>query len=343
MNKIAVILFSSTSKSEETKLFVDINDIPLEIDILDFHYKINLNSNTIEKDNTYLNNNVFSVSSGDKSTAKAIEYTFSQGYKYVFYSHHDIFNLTSNAYNQIIDLCNSGNIDDFGLVGFNIYHDKEINNWNKNINQLCTTSKTFLQPGNGWWSTSPISTVNYKFFPKDIAFSVEIPHWACCILNAKSYSKINHKPIADFNLCLDDMAYDFLSENIHNICIPWISFAHQQSLSVIFGRAYKSPLNKKEAPRIKEAHLNWSKKWGFSISQFYSIKRSKFKVINHLLEIYREFIRCNIPIRYQNSFIVNDLKKKSLKNNKILKGLLKNYYKFNPQRGPLKKFYEIKK
>ena len=60
MNEIALVLFSSCSKSEETKLFVDINDIPFEIDILDFHYDNIQKSNIIKKDFRYSKNNVFS-------------------------------------------------------------------------------------------------------------------------------------------------------------------------------------------------------------------------------------------------------------------------------------------
>ena len=205
-----------------------------------------------------------------------------------------------------------------------------------------TTSHSFLQPGNGWYSSSPKSSVNYKKFPLNHAFSVEIPHWACCLINSGSYSRINHIPIEDFNLCLDDMAYDFLENNIHNICIPWISFAHQQSISVIFGRSYKSPLNKKNFHKLKKAHINWFNKWGFPVENFYRIKKSKIKIINHLLEIYREFIRNRLPIRFQNSNIIYIINKKGLHKGKILKGLLKNYFAYNPQKGPLMEFPNIK-
>ena len=43
-NNLAILLFSSTPKSEETKLYVDINNIPPDIDILDFSYKGDLSS-----------------------------------------------------------------------------------------------------------------------------------------------------------------------------------------------------------------------------------------------------------------------------------------------------------
>jgi len=342
MKKLALLLFSSEPNSCESKFFIDINNIPIDIDILDFHYKNNLESNLIFKDTSYQTNNVYSVSSTQKSTASAIEYAFSIGYEYVFYSHHDIFNLTNDAFEQILDICKSNKLKDFGLVGFNIYHDKEINYWNEDINKLSTTSHSFLQPGNGWYSTSPISSVNYKKFPLNHAFSVEIPHWACCLLNSVSYNKINHVPIADFNLCLDDLAYDFLKNDIHNICVPWICFAHQQSISVIFGREYKSPLNKKEAPKIRKAHINWFKKWGFPVNQFYMIKISKFKIINHILEIYREFIRNKLPTRFQNSYIINYIKTKGLNEDIVLEGLLNKYFEFNPCNGPLEEYPHIK-
>ena len=154
MKKLALLLFSAKPESCETKFYIDINNIPLSIDIFDFHYKKDLKSNLISKDKSYLSNNVYSVSSKKKSTASAIEYVFSMGYEYVFYSHHDIFNLTSDAFEQILDICKSDKLKDFGLVGFNIYHDKEINYWNEEVNQLSTTSHSFLQPGNGWYSTS---------------------------------------------------------------------------------------------------------------------------------------------------------------------------------------------
>ena len=51
----------------------------------------------MEKDLSYLNNSVYNIYSKNKSTAGSIEYAFSLGYEYVFYSHHDIFNLTSGS------------------------------------------------------------------------------------------------------------------------------------------------------------------------------------------------------------------------------------------------------
>ena len=135
-NNLAILLFSSTPKSEETKLYVDINNIPPDIDILDFSYKGDLSSNLVEKDLSYLNNSVYNIYSKNKSTAGSIEYAFSLGYEYVFYSHHDIFNLTSDAFRLIQKLCNSNKLNSFGLVGFNIYHDKEINNWESKTKRL---------------------------------------------------------------------------------------------------------------------------------------------------------------------------------------------------------------
>ena len=60
-NNLAILLFSSTPKSEETKLYVDINNIPPDIDILDFSYKGDLSSNLVEKDLSYLNNSVNNI------------------------------------------------------------------------------------------------------------------------------------------------------------------------------------------------------------------------------------------------------------------------------------------
>ena len=101
-------------------------------------------------------------------------------------------------------------------------------------------------------------------------------------------------------------------------------------------------LTKKEAPKIKNAHNAWLEKWGFPVNQFYMIKTSKIKIINHMLEVYREFIRNKLPIRFQNSYIIYYIKTRGLNKGKVFEGLLNKYLEFNPSNGPLKEFTYIK-
>ena len=342
--KLAILLFSSKENSDESQFFLKINNIPKLIDIFDFSYSKQVSyEELIHEPRTDLDNKYFKVRTPFKATSNAIQYLFSIGYDYILYSHHDVFNLTPNAYSRIFELCNTGLLKNFGLIGFNIFHDKEIQDWDPKKLKLATTSRTFLQPGNGYYNSSPISIVNYKKFPKSYAFAIEIPMWACCLISSKTFNKINHQPISDFFLSLDDLALDYLKNNIYNICIPWISFAHQQSTSIIFGKPYKSPFSKEQIPKIKLANSNWYKKWKFPISSLYSIDYSHIKIINHLLLFFREFIRVKLPLKYQHNSIINFIDDKYPKKikKKVLHGLLYDFYKFTPVNGPLKIFEDI--
>lgn len=183
---------------------------------------------------------------------------------YLLYLHTDCFTIDANTFCLINSLIENNDLSRFGCIGFNIYHDEEIQKINSK-NQLMTTGRGCLQKGNGWYnSKNPIDSEQNRVK----AFAVESVMWCAALLNKNTYiSKI--KPDQDFNFfhAFDDIAYQFMLKNIYNVVIPHIRLKHDQSVKEKLGYNKKSPIgNKKEViqkyGRI-DHHFIWYQKYGF--------------------------------------------------------------------------------
>lgn len=183
---------------------------------------------------------------------------------FLLYLHTDCFTIDPNTYCLINNLIENNDLRKFGCIGFNIYHDEEIKKINSK-NQLMTTGRGCLQKGNGWYnSKNPINSQQGN----DKVFAVESVMWCAALLNKKTYiDKI--KPDKDFNFfhAFDDIAYQFMINNIYNIVIPQIRLKHDQSVKEKLGYNKKSPIGNskdviKKYGRI-DHHLIWYQKYGF--------------------------------------------------------------------------------
>lgn len=254
------ILLIGTEKSQrELELFLNFNNIPKEIRV--FHYEI---TNNLELHSTpkQIMQSCWSISGNLKATTDIIHYMRKNvtTKKFIFYSHHDSFNLTHEAYKSINEFIKDNDLAEVGMIGFNIFHDEiEINRWDRDNPTYQTTARTPFEKGDAYYRCRASSCVRYEKFEKMIPFEIPIPMWSCCLINLNNFQKyISETSHFDFFMSLDDIAVTFLKNNIKNICYPKIAFSHQQTTKKYMGLITKSP---NAAGGKKFGRTDWLSKW----------------------------------------------------------------------------------
>jgi len=267
-----------------------------------------------------------------------------KGIKWVLYMHHDAYPLEYDTLEKLNNLLtNSKKIKNFGMIGFNVYHDNyDLCKFKKGNVQLMSTARSPLELGNGYYNRKFSSRVNYKNFSGQ-PFAVECPMQSTILLNYSQY-KASIQTDYSFNFfnSLDDVAFQFLKNGIYNIVIPNISFAHDQSLKLKHGLPFSSPNGN---PRIygRFDHIRrWKLKWGFSFSTSkYSFGGDSFinrnGVINKCIDRFSEFFH----LRIFNS--LNTVARKTYKDHLKFshvkkKTLIDDFFEHDPINGPLKYF-----
>jgi hypothetical protein len=258
---------------------------------------------------------------------------------YILYLHQDCFPTEKDTFLKIDNYLIKNDLSEFGLIGFNIYHDKEIKYFKESNLRPMTTSRCVLQKGNGYYMRYPKgSKVDYQNFIKTKTFAVENIMWTALLISSKSFFK-NIKIDLDFNFFFapDDMAYQFLSKNVFNIVFPDINFIHDQKIKTKYNLPKDSPLgDKKEVEKLYGKYIGvekmWKKKWGFE----YNLKKTTRILNNRFL---KKILLILAPSVYSNLETIarSDFKKLGIKD-----GLLNNFFNHDPSKGPLK-YFELKK
>jgi hypothetical protein len=276
---------------------------------------------------------------------QALQYFYEEkGIEWVLYMHHDAYPMLKNTLTQLNDiLLNSSKIKEFGVIGFNIYHDQfDLSQFDANKHQLMTTARSPLELGNGYYNGRVESRVDYKKF-EFRPFAVESVMWSTALINYHQFNKyITIDTEFNFFHSWDDVAFQFLSNNIYNIVIPSLSFGHDQSLKV----KHKLPISSPNGDKKKvEKHygrfdhiLIWKDKWGFD----YSLSKCLFGGdsfinkggrINKIITVASKFTQYDFA-----SSLETVARKSYRKQYGINKNLLNDFYDHDPKNGPLKYF-----
>jgi hypothetical protein len=272
---------------------------------------------------------------------QAAKYFLEQGINWFIYTHQDAYPLTINFFDLLKNnYLSSMNPNSIGMIGFNIYHDEsDLQHWAGNETKLMTVARTPLELGDGYYRINKTSRVNYKTFEMK-PFLIEIPMWSSVLFSATSYIKhINPDKNFQFFLSLDDVAMQYLSQNIPNIVIPELAFAHDQSLKIKHKLPYKSPiLNPIQRERLygRFDHAEvWLKKWGFRFNVYKSLFGMPVTLRKIILKIMNFFFHANFleTIGRKDFSLVQDRYKNTL---------LYSFYKHDPKNGPYK-YYEPRK
>ena len=255
--------------------------------------------------------------------------------EFLLYLHQDCFPVFENTFLQIDSYIEKNDLTKFGCIGFNNYHDVEINHFNPKKMEYMTTSRCVLQKGNGYYMRHPKgSKVNYKNFKTNSAFAVENIFWSSMLISSKSFFK-NIRVDLDFNffLAADDLAYQFLARNVNNIVLPKIHFFHDQKIKTKFNFPKDSPLGKiKNVEKLYGKYIGIHKvfknKWGFSYNPKKSLKIFNNRYIKKLMLIFFSRKYINLETISRDDFKI--IKKQP--------GLLNDFFNHDPSKGPLKYF-----
>ena len=245
----------------------------------------------------------------------------------LLYLHQDCFPIDRETFLEINKIPQIIKVSNFGLIGFNIYHDIEISRLNNNVNEYMTTSRTLLQKGNGYYMKYPKgSRVNYNSFIKKKPFVVENIMWTALFLNNESFnSKIEIDLNFNFFLAADDLVYQFLK----------CRFKHDQQIKIKFSLPKDSPIGNEadvveRYGRADHVHI-WKQKWGFA----FDVLKAKTFYNNRFV---KKIFLLLAPKYFSN---LETAARKSFKDNNIDIPLLKLFYNHDPINGPLKYLDEI--
>jgi hypothetical protein len=288
--------------------------------------------------------NIYHCITGSRSNIVILHQVFSNftNFNHILYSHHDVSNVSYRAYNTINKLLDNPKYTQVGLIGFNILHDSnEINEYSSNLDGLpegySTTCRAIFEKGDGYYRKTPGSLVDYSKFEKNKDFLIEIPFWVNCIISKEFFLKyIDINSPFDFHLAFDFIAVSFLKNNIPNICVPYLTFSHQQEVKHLFDMRIKSPFIGKEKNASsfgrKDAHNNWVKYFGFP----FNVEKSMLGIrINHNRACkYLGRIACK-SLANIDTVAVSNIKSKG---ESSLSTLQCQFLKHNPSKGPLRYF-----
>jgi len=203
----------------------------------------------------------------------ACDYFEKKGIEWILYSHTDCYPLTENFWQRIENYISDGKLDEYGVVGFNVLHGPEdLRQWNGDDTPVRTIARTPLEPGDNWYRHIDRGHPTRYVHPEGEKrpFVVESVMWSAAMINIKQYKKYII-PTGDyqFHMSWDDIAFQFLYNNIYNVVLPQFTFNHDQERKVKHGIPKSSPSEGKDREHYsgKWGHNQvWKERWGFEFA-----------------------------------------------------------------------------
>lgn len=174
-----------------------------------------------------------------------------QGLEWIVFNTHDSFP-EKEFYSKFNRLVTDKNLDNFGVIGFNVLHDQA-------IHQL---ARTPLQPENGqFYDSYKVNTPIPSKWSKP--YAIESAMWTTTAININQYKK-HIIPTSDYHFfhTWDDIAFQFLNKNVYNIVLPNFHVTHSQNVKTEFNIPHKSPHIGGKSSKNKEEREFYFSKWG---------------------------------------------------------------------------------
>jgi len=275
---------------------------------------------------------------------QAINFFQTKKIDWILYMHHDAYPMKKDTLYRLNEIITQAKkLNKFGMIGFNIYHDKyDLRQFDPNQEKLMSTARAPLELGNGYYNKKVSSRVDYKNF-KIKPFAIECAVWSTVLINASQFKKyINNDAEFNFFHSWDDIAFQFMNHNIYNIALPSISFAHDQSLKLKHKLPFSSP-NGQPSLYGKSNHLNvWRGKWNFEYSLSKTILGgddfiNANSLVNKFLDKFSEITKADFFSGLETVARVSY--KKYIKSHPSKnKTIIDQFYEHDPRNGPLKYF-----
>lgn len=192
--------------------------------------------------------------------------------KFILWMTHDIYPDNAENFDKILEICNSGFLDNFGLIGFNYFGTIGKINIEKNDTFSCGIlgrAPLMKLPGRGGWYRSSDVELPWKVYGKP--FAIEVPADFGFLINVDLFRRYII-PSNNYHLfnAADDVAYQFLEKNIYNCVLPEIIFHHNQHLKKMGGIPIFSAnwlsrfgIGRKFSGNYYSNPPHWEKRWGW--------------------------------------------------------------------------------
>lgn len=235
----------------------------------------------------------------------------SKGISWIIWFQHDCWPIQNDFMDRFDSLVDSGKLDQFGTIGFNVLATDLTKNYKKHIKQLSNGEKPFgitarcpLEGKRKWYSgtKSPhIPAINNSHLYKK-PFAVEVPAWVAIAVNIDKYKKyIVPSNDYEFFHAWDDVAFQFLNNNVYNIALPDFYVAHRPDLKPDCGlpvSSVKVARNGDETFHGKWGHLEiWKKRWKWSWDDHKSYEKVRSIYKNTLLDVFYNHNPENGPVK----------------------------------------------
>jgi len=194
----------------------------------------------------------------------------SKGIDWIIWFQHDCFPLTENFFSKLNEFLHRKTLSEFGVIGFNAHHTQlSHKRYRDGFRDLNDTARTPLEPGDLWyrkkeyWSNTAVDYSNGF----DKPFAVESVAWYSAVVNIDMYEKYI-TPTDDYHFfhAWDDIAFQFLYNNIYNICLFQFNVLHDQQSK----KEFNIPTNSPRAGDLREHYYGkwgmlevWKDRWGF--------------------------------------------------------------------------------
>ena len=221
----------------------------------------------------------------------ACNYFGDRGVKVIVWFQHDCFPLQPTFFSTFNDFVIGNELKEFGAIGFNCYHSGRAHQDFINDGHLLdNTARTPLEVGDMWYRNVkyyPNTQVRYDTPGFDKPFAVESPAWYVSSINIESYLE-NITPTGDYHFfhAWDDISFQYLNQNIYNICMLQFDFKHDQRTKAAHGLPENSPRagNKRDHYYGKWGHLDvWKDRWEFDYENRDTFLQVRDKYENTLL------------------------------------------------------------
>ena len=228
--------------------------------------------------------------------------------KFILWLTHDTFVITENFFTKLNDKVKTGILDDFGMVGFNILGPQcGITTHSKVKSKVCGIlgrAPLSKLPGRGEWWRTPDMNLTWETY--GTPFAIDAPCDMALMINVKLFKKFIDVSDNYHLFCAnDDIAMQFLNNNIYNIVLPEFQVFHDQHMK----ETVHIPVKSAAAARGGDSkhfgdfgkHFDyWFEKWGW-----HRDNRASFELVADQYEgtiIHKLFYydNANGPIKYFN-------------------------------------------
>tara|TARA_Y100000816_G_C26103332_1_gene585382 strand:+ start:389 stop:1471 length:1083 start_codon:yes stop_codon:yes gene_type:complete len=225
-------------------------------------------------------------------------------HNYILHITHDNYPISLDFFISLLKIINNKKID-FGLLGFNCFDyrlcRKDLLNLRNNKKSIGLLGRSILTNELNFITRKWYTSSNSYHFELDKLIAVECPTDTCFVINKINFEKyISVTNKIRLHNWADDIALQFLNNNIFNYSCPYIKTFNANEIKQKYGIPIWSTRDKtsKHHSGINEALNYWKQKWGWERNSYPTKELVKKKYKNTLIEEFSFYNPNKGPYKY---------------------------------------------